>query len=262
MKINDNPKVSIVTALYNSERFVSETIDAVISQTYKNWEMLIVDDCSTDNSVSIVKDYQKKDNRIKMFFLDRNSGAGVARNKAIKEAKGKIIAFLDSDDLWSPTKLERHVDFMLRNDASFSHTSYGFIDELGSTINKTFHVSKHPITYHDLLKRTEISCLTAMYDVDKVGKMYMPNLRHSEDYCLWLSILKTGVKSIPLDEELAYYRQVKGSLTNNKRKVVFKHWAFLYKNQKLGLFKSMYYFIWWALNGVKKYYISKLNLGK
>lgn len=255
-----NPKISIITPIYNSESFIGHTIESVLAQTYKNWEMLIVDDCSNDRSIEIIRDYQKVDRRIKLFYLNQNSGPGIARNKAIREAEGDIIAFLDSNDIWTPNKLEYHIQFMTEHNASFSHTSYGFIDETGNVINKTFHVSKRPIAYNDLLKRTEISCLTAMYDVKKLGKMYMPNLRHSEDYGLWLSILKTGVKSIPLDKELAFYRQVKGSLTNNKRKVLKKHWMFLYKHEKIGLFKSLYYFFRWGLNGVKKYYINKINM--
>ncbi|AXT57340.1 glycosyltransferase family 2 protein [Aquimarina sp. AD1] len=251
------PKVSIITPLYNSERFVAKAIDSVLCQTYENWEMIIVDDCSKDNSIDIVKRFQKKESRIRLFQLEENSGSGIARNKAIEESSGEIIAFLDSDDIWLPKKLELHVNFMLKNDASFSHASYGFINEDGNKINKTYHVSSRPIGYYDLLKRTEISCLTAMYNVKKIGKFYMPNLRRKQDYGLWLSILKTGVKSIPLDEELAFYRQVKGSATNNKRKLIFKHLVFLYKYQKLGVFRTIYYFTWWALNGVKKYYINR-----
>ena len=249
--------VSIITPLYNSERFIPETINSVLAQTYQNWEMIIVDDCSNDNSVSIVKNYQLKDTRIKLFFLTENSGSAIARNKAIKESKGKIIAFLDSDDIWLPNKLERHVKFMIDKCASFSHTSYGFINEKGQRINKTFHVSNYPIGYSDLLKRAEISCLTAMYDAEKLGKRYMPNLRRKQDYGLWLSILKGGAKSIPLDEELAFYRQVKGSATNNKSKLIIKHIIFLYKHQNLGIFKTIYYFIWYALNGFKKYYVNR-----
>lgn len=250
-------KVSIITPLFNSERFIGEAIDSVISQTYTNWEMIIVDDCSVDDSVNIVKKYQLKENRIKLFFLSKNSGSAVARNKAIEESSGTIIAFLDSDDIWLPNKLERHVNFMIDNDASFSHTSYGFIDETGNTISKTYRVSNYPIRYKDLLKRAEISCLTAMYNVEKLGKVFMPNLRRKQDYGLWLTILKGGVTSIPLDEELAFYRQVKGSATNNKRKLIFKHIVFLYKHQNLNLFKTTYYFFWYAANGIKKYYINR-----
>ncbi|AIM60223.1 hypothetical protein IX49_06700 [Cellulophaga lytica] len=251
------PKVSIITPLYNAQRFVSLAIDSVISQSYTNWEMIIVDDCSSDNSVEIVNKYVNVDSRITLLKLETNSGSGPARNKAIEFASGRIIAFLDSDDIWAPNKLEVHVKFMIENKAAFSHTSYGFIDESGDTVNKTYHVSNHPIDYWDLLKRTEISCLTAMYDTQLIGKRYMPPLRRKQDYGLWLSILKSGVVSIPLDQELAFYRQVKGSATSNKSKLIFKHLVFLYKHQNLNIFQTVYYFSYWAINGFKKYYINK-----
>jgi len=248
-------KVSIITPLYNSSRFVAEAIESAINQTYQDWEMIIVDDCSTDNSVDIVKQYQQKESRIKLYRLQKNSGPGTARNKAIKEAKGDIIAFLDSDDIWLPNKLEAHLNFMIQKEAAFSHTSYGYIDEEGKKINDTFHVSDYPITYTCLLKRTEISCLTAMYDVNKIGKVYMPHIRRKQDYGLWLSILKKGFCSIPLDLELAYYRQRKGSATSNKFKLILKHFKFLKDSEGLSGYKSLLYTIYWGLNGLKKYYL-------
>lgn len=255
--MNSNVKVSIITPIYNSEKFIDKCIESVLNQTYNNWEMLLVNDYSSDNSIEIVKEYQKKDSRIKLFHLEINSGAAIARNLAIEKAEGEIIAFLDSDDVWTSKKLEIHVDFMVKNNTAFSHTSYGFIDEEGKKISKTFHVSNYPVTYKHLLKRTEISCLTAMYDVRKTGKMYMPDIRRKQDYGLWLSILKKGFVSLPLDLELAFYRQRKGSATNNKFRLIRKHYLFLNKTQGLGFLESFYYSIWWGLNGVKKYYINR-----
>jgi teichuronic acid biosynthesis glycosyltransferase TuaG len=252
-------KVSIITPVYNSEKFLAEAIESVINQTYQNWEMILVDDKSTDTSVNIIKHYAKKDKRILPIFLNENVGAGPARNKAIEASTGQIIAFLDSDDIWLKEKLERHVPFMIEKNAAFSHTSYGFINENGKVINKTFHVSNKPIGYVNLLKRTEISCLTAMYDVTQVGKMFMPDLRVKQDYALWLSILKKGFMSIPLDEELAFYRQRKNSNTNKKYKLVWKHIKFLYKTQDLSVLRTLYYTFWWGYNGIFKYYISKFR---
>lgn len=250
---NEN-KVSIITPLYNSSKFLEETINSVKNQTYTNWEMIFVDDCSTDNSVEIVRKHQKKDDRFKLYLLDKNSGSGVARNKAIKEAKGDIIAFLDSDDIWVKNKLKTHVAFMIKTNAAFSHSSYGFIDEKGNIIKKTYHVSDKPVTYRKLLKRTEISCLTAMYDVRKTGKQYMPELMRKQDYGLWLSILKLGYNSIPLKEELAFYRQSTTSATSDKYKLIIKHYSFLRKVQGLSFFESVYYTIYWGVNGIIKYY--------
>lgn len=247
-------KVSIITPVFNSSEFIEETMISVINQSYINWEMIFVDDCSSDNSVEIIKEYQKKDDRFKLFLLDKNSGSGVARNKAILEASGEIIAFLDSDDLWVPEKLEKHVSFMIKHDAAFSHTSYGFIDENGNKIKETYHVSDKPVTYKKLLKRTEISCLTAMYDARKTGKQYMPELMRKQDYGLWLTILKLGFNSIPLKEELAFYRQRKNSATSNKFKLILKHFTFLRKNEQLSVLQSIYYTLYWGVNGVIKYY--------
>ena len=252
--MNNESLVSIITPLYTSSRFLEFTIAAVKGQTYSNWEMIFVDDFSTDNSVEIVKKHQKKDDRFKLYLLDKNSGSGVARNKAIKEAKGDIIAFLDSDDIWVENKLERHVSFMNKTNAAFSHSSYGFIDEKGNIIKKTYHVSDKPVGYKKLLKRTEISCLTAMYDVRKIGKHYMPVLMRKQDYGLWLSILKLGHKSIPLKEELAFYRQSKASATSIKHKLILKHYSFLRNVEGLSFFASVYYTIHWGINGILKYY--------
>lgn len=260
MKIQ--PKVSIITPVYNSEKFLSECIDSVLAQTYRNWEQIFIDDQSIDASVAIIESYQKKDERFILIKSEKNNGAGKSRNFGIKQAAGRIIAFLDSDDIWLPEKLEKHVAFMISQKAAFSHTSYGFIDEKSNIINKTYRVSNQPIGYKDLLKKIEISCLTAMYDTDYLGKMYMPDLRIKEDYALWLSILKKGFTSLPLDEELAYYRQRKGSSTNKKYTLILKHLRFLYFNEKLGIFGTLYYTFWWAYNGTVKYYIPKLSFTK
>lgn len=254
----DEVKVSIITPVYNSGLFLERTIQSVIQQTYTHWEWILVDDHSIDNSKEIITKYAEEDARIKSYFLNKNSGAGPARNIAIENASGRIIAFLDSDDIWKSDKLEKHVEFMLKNKAAFSHTSYGFIDENDKIIHKTFKVSNKPVTYKDLLKRTEISCLTAMYDLKYMDKMYMPNLKRKQDYGLWLSILKKGIKAIPFDEELAFYRQRKGASTSNKLKLIKKHWNFLYRHEHLGVIKTAYYTFFWITNGIKKYYLSRL----
>lgn len=247
--------VSIVTPLFNSEKYIRECIDSVLSQTYCKWEMIIVDDYSTDNSYSIAEEFVKIDKRIKLFKLSKNMGSGVARNFAIEKAKGSIIAFLDSDDLWHPQKLELHLAEMQKNKAGFSHTSYGYILTDGTVSNKISKVSRKWVTYNDLLRYTEISCLTAMYDVRVLGKMYMPIYRRKQDYGLWLNILKSGVNSFPVDIPLAWYRQVKGSSSSKKYKLVFQHYFFLRNSQDLGVLKSVQYTLLWIINGIRKYYI-------
>ncbi len=254
MSNTKKPLVSIITPSYNTGRFIGETIESVLAQTFPEWEMIIVDDASTDNSPQIIRQYAGKDPRIKPVFLKENKGQGPARNIATDMAQGRYLAFLDSDDIWHPEKLEKHLAFMQQTGAVFSHTSYGFIDEQGNKILKDFHVSRKPVTYKDLLKRTEISCLTAMYDATKIGKFYMPDLRRKQDYALWLAILKEGYPSHPLDEVLAWYRQRKNSTTSNKKKLIIEHFYFLKNQQKLTSVQALYYSFIWGWNGIKKYY--------
>lgn len=247
--------VSIITPTYNSEKFLIETIKCVLNQTYSNWEWLITDDASKDKTVEILKKYSAVDNRIKVFLLKNNMGSGFARNNSIKKSKGKYIAFIDSDDLWEDNKLEIQINFMNKNNISFSHTSYGYINENGNKIKKTFNVSKLPVGYEDLLKRTEISCLTAIYDSSKIGKFYMSNHRRKQDYALWLKILKHGYYSFPIPSELAYYRQYAESATSNKLPLLFKHASFLKETQKMNWFLAIYYTMYWAINGFVRYYL-------
>jgi teichuronic acid biosynthesis glycosyltransferase TuaG len=200
------PLVSIITPSYNSMKYVEATIISVLGQTMSNWEMIIVDDCSTDGTQNLVKLAIAEDNRIILMENEKNIGQGLTRNRAIKAAQGRFIAFLDSDDVWTPNKLEVQLSAMESLGVALSHTAFGYINQTGEIIKSPLHVSKEPINYKDLLRRTEIGCLTVVYDTDIVGKMYMPDLPRSQDYALWLSILKQGHKSLPIDEVLAYYR--------------------------------------------------------
>jgi teichuronic acid biosynthesis glycosyltransferase TuaG len=247
--------VSVVTPVYNSADFLRRTFISLLDQTYTNWEWILVDDCSTDNSIDIINEIIRQDSRVKLLCNSENAGSGVARNKAIEASKGKFIAFLDSDDIWHKDKLAIQVEFMEKNAIPFSHTSYGYIDEFDRKIKSTFHVSKHPVSYFDLLKRTEISCLTAMYNCEELGRFYMSEHRRKQDYALWLAILRTGICSHPLDIELAYYRQTPNSATSKKYSLVFKHFLFLRTTQEMGVLRALYYTGFWATNGLIRYYI-------
>ncbi len=247
--------VSIVTALYNKEKYIDECIQSVLNQSYYNWEMIIVDDCSQDGSFEIAINYAKVEPRIKVVQMQTNSGAGIARNRAIDLAEGDFIAFLDADDVWHFNKLKIHIEEMTANNAAFSHTSYGYIHKNGAILPKTLRVSSKPVTYVDLLKRTEISCLTAMYDVRKVGKLYMPDLPRKQDYALWLDILSRGFTSHPVVKVLAWYRQVPSSNTSNKSKLIINHYLFLRNSQKLSIYYSLYYTSLWIFNGMFRYYL-------
>lgn len=252
--MNSLPLVSIITPVYNSEKFVEDTIKSVISQTYLNWEHILVDDCSTDASVEIIEKYSSKDPRIKIFKFNENRGSGATRNFAIDNAKGVYIAFLDSDDLWHSQKLERHIAFMIQNNAVLSHTAYDIIDITGKSIS-TYHPYKKEVTYDMLLRKNDIGCLTAIMKVDVIGKLYMPTLKTKQDYALWLDILKRGYVSVPFDEILAYYRIHNGSATSNKIKLIPKHFKFLRQQIGLGNIKSAYYTFTWIWNGLFKYYL-------
>lgn len=207
--------VSIITPSYNSADFIVETIESILAQTYTNWELLITDDCSTDNTFDIVGKYIERDSRIKFFRLTTNSGAGVARNNSIKEAKGRFLAFCDSDDCWYPQKLEKQLAFMVENGYEFTCTSYDSYNEAGD--KKVGYIKcKKKISYWKLLRDNSIGCLTSMYDTSRIGKIYMPTIRKRQDWGLWLSIIRKTKYVYGLQETLAKYRIRENSISSNK----------------------------------------------
>lgn len=233
--------VSIITPLYNSEEFIEETIKSVLNQTYKNWDMIITDDNSTDRGLEIVKKYSQKDSRIKYMKLEKNSGAAVCRNLSIKEARGKYIAFLDSDDVWKNDKLEKQIEFMEKNNYYFTFSKYQQMFENGTKTNKFISAPK-TIDYRKALLYNPVGCLTAVYNQEKLGKVYMPLIRKRQDYGLWLKILKK-TKGYGLDENLAYYRLRESSMSANKLEMIKWHWI-LYRNiEKMSVLSSMKYII-------------------
>ena len=246
-----NKLVSIITPSYNSSKFIEECIDSVISQTFKNWEMIIVDDCSNDNSREIISYLSTKDERLKSIFLEENVGAAEARNIAIRQSKGKYIAFLDSDDIWNKNKLEKQITFMNDNDIAFSFTSYQPISEVGEA---KYSVIKAPdkMSYHSYLKNTIIGCLTVIIDKEKTGDFQMPNIRSSHDMALWLLIMRRGFFAYGLDENLAYYRIVSTSNTSKKWKAAKEVWDVYRKVENLNIIYSTYCFIGYAFNAINK----------
>lgn len=246
-----NDKVSVITASYNASRFIEETIKSVLDQTYDNLELIIVDDCSTDNTEEIVKKYMKLDSRVKFYKLEKNSGAAVVRNTALEKAKGRFIAFLDSDDVWDREKLEKQINFMKNNNYGFSFTSYRLINENGLLLNKEVRVPSQ-IKYEQLLKNTIIGCLTVIIDKDIIGDFRMPLVRAGQDTATWLSILKNGNIAYGYDEVLAFYRLVNGSISSNKFKALKRTWNTYRKLENLNLIKSTYYFVHYVLNAIRK----------
>ncbi len=246
-----NELVSIITPSYKSEKFISDTIETVLNQTYQNWEMIIVDDKSPDNSNKIIEQYVKKDSRIKLIKLEKNSGPAMARNKAIEKAQGRYIAFLDADDLWKSEKLEKQIKFMQENELVFTYSSYDLIDEDGKGLG-TF-ITKEEISYKEMLKTCSVGCLTAIYDTQKLGKVYMPLILKRQDYGLWLKILKEIKMTQGILEPLATYRILENSVSSNKFKAAQYQWKIYREVEKLDIFFSMYYFIHYAINGIIKY---------
>jgi len=243
--------VSIITPSYNSSKFIKDCVASVFSQTYKNWEMIIVDDCSKDNSKEIISELSTKDKRIKPIFLEKNVGAAEARNAAIRQSKGKYVAFLDSDDLWNPKKLEKQLSFMYENEIAFSYTNYQFISENGEDLSNIISAPEK-MTYDSYLKNTIIGCLTVIIDREKSGEFEMPNIRSSHDMALWLLIMKRGFSAYGLDENLARYRIVSTSNTASKWHAAKDVWKIYRQVEKLSFIYSTWCFVWYAFNALKK----------
>ena len=244
-----NNLVSIITPSYNSSRFIEECVGSVLSQTYVNWEMLIVDDYSADNSLQILKKYNDK--RIQLIELDKNVGASESRNVAIRKAKGKYIAFLDSDDLWEPQKLEKQISFMEKEDVAFSFSTYQPISDDDSKLYSIIHAPKI-VTYSSYLKKTIIGCLTVIIDREKTGVFEMPKIRSSHDMALWLLIMRRGFDAYGLDENLARYRIVSTSNTANKWRAAKDVWKVYRQFEKLSFFYSIWCFLNYAFNAIIK----------
>lgn len=220
--------VSIITPSYNTGKFIKETITSVLNQSYKNWEMIIVDDCSSDNSLEIIKSFN--DNRIKLFVNDNNIGAAMSRNYALKKASGKWIAFLDSDDIWDKDKLRKQIEFMKKNNYDFSYTNYIEIDEDSKEIGK-FVSGPNILTKRSLNNFCYQGCLTVMYNNEKVGLVQINNLLKNNDYAIWLKVIKKS-KCYLLPEVLASYRKRKGSISNHSYIKLIKYHYYLWKDSE------------------------------
>ena len=218
--------VSIIMPTYNCGKFIAESIECVLKQTYTNWELLIQDDCSTDNTKEIVRDYLK-DNRIRYAVNEKNSGAAVSRNAAIAAAKGGWIAFLDSDDLWEPEKLKKQLSFMKRNSYFFSYTKYAEINEDGNLLGVEVSGPKI-ISYSGMINYCWPGCLTVMYNAEKIGKIQIADIKKNNDYAMWLKIAPYA-KCYLLDETLAKYRKREGSISNHSYTNLIKWHYLLFK---------------------------------
>ena len=250
-------KVSVVTPSYNSSKYIAQTIESVRSQTYQNWEMIIVDDHSSDDTCEIVEKIADEDNRIKLFRQSENKGAGAARTLGMRNAQGRYIAYLDSDDIWMPDKLEKQVRFMQEKDIAFSCTSYEVINDDGVPLNKQVHMLPK-VDYVGFLTNNLLQTVGIMVDTEKVDRecLVMPDIRRRQDAATWLNILKAGHECYGMDEVLACYRRAENSLSSNKFRAAKGVWHLYRDIEHLSLPFSCYCFVRYAFLAVwKRVYI-------
>lgn len=246
------PIVSIITPVYNSEKLIEKTINSVRNQSYTQFEMILVDDCSIDNSREIIKKIAEIDHRIRYIRLDQNSGAAVARNTGIKAAEGRYIAFLDSDDMWKKEKLTRQISFMEKNNVAFTYTAFETITEDGYLIQDRVNVP-NKLNYTQLLKNTAIACSTVIIDRGHIGDFQMPSVRKGQDTATWLMLLRESVSyAYGINEVLSSYRKVTGSISDDKLSALKRTWNTYRNIEKLPFIKATYYFSWYVYNAIKK----------
>ena len=244
--------VSIIIPGYNSGRFIAETLNSVLSQTYRNWETIIVDDCSTDHSVEVINEFVKQDNRYRLILSKQNSGGpAIPRNMGIAAAKGEYVAFLDSDDRWLPGKLEKQLHYMAQKSAQASSTSYELIDESGNPLRKVIHAQ--PIMdYREYLRNTNIGFSSAIVARELLDGIQFRRLPVAEDFPFWLDIFRKNVTMIGLGEVLMQYRIQKSSLSSNKLKSASQIWKTYRKIENFSFVRSLYYFSCYSFNAVRK----------
>ena len=249
-----NNRVSIVVPVYNVENFIVETMDSVRSQTYSDWELLLVEDGSSDNSAGVIEEYRQRtgDERIRLIRQGKNQGAARARNRGVLEAGGRYIAYLDGDDLWMPRKLEHELAFMQEKKAAFAFTGYEFADEHGKGTGKVVRVPE-TLNYKQALKNTTIFTTTVMFDTQRIAKkeLQMPEMK-SEDTALWWKILRGGVTAYGLDENLALYRRGGKTLSSNKAEAVRRIWNLYRQAECMSVLSSLWHCCFWAVRAVKR----------
>lgn len=246
--------VSVIVPVYNAEKFILETLDSVAAQTYPHWELLLVEDGSSDGTVAAIEEYvrQKKEKRIRLIRQPSNMGAARARNRGLQEAGGRYIAYLDADDLWVPRKLELQLGFMEDQGAAFAFTGYEFADENARGMGKVVRVPQ-TLSYRQALSNTTIFTTTVMFDTQKIPKelLEMPVMK-SEDTALWWKVLRNGYTAYGLDENLALYRRPGKTLSSNKLEAIRRIWKLYRDAEGLGIARSAWHFCFWAVRAVKR----------
>lgn len=234
-------KVSIITPTFNSENHILKTYESIMNQSHENWEWLVTDDCSKDSTYNLITQLSDIDKRIKVFKNPINSGAAISRNNSINHSTGDFLAFIDSDDLWLPSKLESQILYMQKNNIDFSFTAYELVNESGQSLNKFVDKNQiQPLSYFDMLrKKATLGCSTVMLRRNAFDDISMPLLRTGQDYALWLKLLKTEVFAYPLTEVLTQYRILPNSISRNKIKKAKRQWQIYREIEKLSIFKSV-----------------------
>lgn len=253
----DMPVVSIIIPMFNSKPYVFEAIESVINQSFPNWELILVDDCSKDDAPDIVKNKYGSDARIKLIQNPANVGAGISRNVGLQNARGRFVAFLDSDDVWLPSKLEKQLEHMRLHDAAIAHTSYSYINERGE--EQTGGVKASPVVnlVHNM-KCTEIGTSTAMVDTAKVGKIRFSPIRNRQDFLLWVALLGQGINSYGLSDSLVRYRVRKGQVSGNKLKMLYKTFGVYLSVDFIPVYLRVWYFCCYFMNAMaKRFYRSR-----
>jgi glycosyltransferase involved in cell wall biosynthesis len=246
--------VSVVMPVYNCERYISKSIESVIGQTYTNWELIVVNDSSIDASASIAQEIAKRDSRIRVVHQVPNAGVAQARNLGILESKGEYIAFLDSDDIWDPTKIDKQLALLLQKKAQIAYASYDFIDENDVSIKKPFVVEPET-NYKKMLARNEIGCSTVLVDAQMLKKHTFRKEYYHEDYVLWMELLSIPVKAVGVSEVLVHYRVISTSRSYNKRNAAKHRWIIYRKALNLSFLHSLWAFLRYAIYAIKKHYI-------
>ncbi len=250
-KIEDYGLVSVIMPSYNSAKYIGEAVDSVLNQTYKNWELIIIDDCSTDSSLNVLEKYN--DNRIRVLKNKENNGAAVTRNKGLEVANGRYVAFLDCDDVWHRDKLWLSLKFMVENEYIFVCTDYTVVKEDNDFVTE-YVPKKDSYRYKNILKHNCIGCSTVVLDRDFLGDVLMPvNAPKREDFACWLKILRHGRRAYVLHRSLTIYRRRDSSVSSRKAKMAKYQWNVYRKVERLSFIKSLYYLAHWAIKGVFKY---------
>ncbi|MGV1001570.1 glycosyltransferase family 2 protein [Empedobacter falsenii] len=242
--------VSIITPCYNSEKYIADTYNSIKSQTYTNWEWIIVDDCSSDKSGEIIQSFN--DNRIKLIIQSKNQGAAYSRNLALNKAQGRFITFLDSDDLWLPNFLETTINYLIENNEELVYSSYKRVDENLKPLLTDF-IAVDKVDRNRILYNCPIPMLTSVYDSKRIGKIPVPDVELREDHAMWIDLLGKIKYARAINESLAIYRIRNNSVSRNKLRIAKKQYNVYRYYLKMNFLKSSYYTFFWAINGLKKY---------